>query len=549
MRRPVVVAVLIAVAGVAFATALGGSGGGARTNGASAAPTLLGPTDPATPVDFSVGLRVRRGAVRSFLADVRDPASPEFRRHLDAKGFGRRFGLSPRVLGSARRRLHRAGVRVIRSYPQRTALRARASAGDLERLFGVRLGNFVDAEGRRYRAPLEPARVPSGLRAAVSGLSGLDTRPLVRPAAAPAEGLKPADIEAAYDIGPLHEMGINGEGQTVAIVSYDSFNDSDVALYDELTGTEGPPVEHVPVNGGTEVGPGSTEVNLDIDTIRAIAPKAQILNYESPNSGVTFAPVFDQIVAEGRADIVSMSWGICDKPEYHSQQDRDADLRSLEAASAQGISFFVSSADAGAYACQHYNPEDDRVSIDFPSATPFVTSVGGTLLSVREDGSYLEEFGWEDVVSHGGGGGGVSDLDERPDWQRGPGVDNEQSTGKRQIPDVAGPADPDSGVFLVNDGQPGASGGTSAAAPFWAGSMVLVRQYVERESGKKGLGFVNPILYELGATEQEFPPYHDVVRGGNRFHNAGPGWDFSTGLGSPDVFNLARAFNAYFEKK
>ena len=114
----------------------------------------------------------------------------------------------------------------------------------------------------------------------------------------------------------------------------------------------------------------------------------------------------------------------------------------MEAAAAQGISVFVASGDAGAYDCQHADRNVTYVVSGIPASSTGVIAVGGTLLSVRSDGSYLDEWGWEDILSGGGTGGGLSRVEERPPWQVGPGVENQYSNGKRQVPDVAGPADP-----------------------------------------------------------------------------------------------------------
>jgi kumamolisin len=294
------------------------------------------------------------------------------------------------------------------------------------------------------------------------------------------------------------------------------------------------------------VGDGASEVNLDIDTIRSIAPKAQILDYEAPNGGVGYGDVLNAIVKDGKADIVSISWGNCDDASNLGIDERRATEQAFKAAVARGLSIFVASGDAGAFTCQRRFLEDHRLTTEFPSDTPFVISVGGTRLATTANGTYAAEFGWEDSLSNGGGGGGINPKDVRPAWQKGPGVRNKFSNGKRQLPDVSASADPDSGFWVVTGGQAFPIGGTSAATPFWAGSTVLISQLAKRNhvgvrANKTGkLGFIAPALYQLASTKQPFPPFHDVVGGGNRYYDAGPGWDFSTGLGSPDVWNLAR---------
>jgi kumamolisin len=109
---------------------------------------------------------------------------------------------------------------------------------------------------------------------------------------------------------------------------------------------------------------------------------------------------------------------------------------------------------------------------------------------------------------------------------------------------VAAAASPESGWLVRDGGSWSTVGGTSAAAPFWAASMLLAQQYA-RQQGVTRHCFLAPILYRLAATKQPYPPFHDVQRGGNRFYDAKPGWDYATGLGSPDVWNLARDLAAY----
>jgi kumamolisin len=299
--------------------------------------------------------------------------------------------------------------------------------------------------------------------------------------------------------------------------------------------------------GATDASPrDQLEVDLDLEIAHSVAPQAQLLNYEAPLAGnVLIGPALDTIVAQHRADIVSISWGQCERSYRSGEIQRDN--QSILAADAAGISIFVASGDQGAYDCQALNPSDQHLSVDWPGGSPGVIDVGGTSLSVAQGGGYAGEDAWEGVLSQRGSGGGLDASFARPSWQTGPGVQNQFSSGKRQVPDVSADADVATGWAVEHSGQLLELGGTSAAAPFWAASMLLIRQYAQRQ-GTGPLGFVNPMLYQIASTPQSFPAFHDVTVGGNRFYQASPGWDFATGLGSPDVYNLGRDVVLYLRR-
>jgi kumamolisin len=545
-----------------FVFAASCSAGGPTRHGATPTVTptqwfsrYLGPTDPATVLRFSVVLPLRTEAVDGYLRDLYDPESPRFHHFLDAEAFGRRFGLTGRDVDRVRRDLASRGFEVGAPTPQRTALEVRGTAREVSDAFDTTLGEFRTRSGRRYHAPLSEPVVPSEIRPWVNAVAGLNGAAMPSSNAVPRDGLKPVDVAKAYDIEPLHDMGLDGKGLTIAILSFAGFHPEEIRAWDQITGTTGPAPKSVKVNGGAGAIT-DAEVALDIEVIRGIAPKAQILSYEAPrNSSITaMGTIIDQVVADGKADIISNSWGLCDERRLSdgrfllSLGDRARVAQSLAAAAAAGVTMFSASGDSGAFDCQNHLLSDHRPSTDFPASLANLVAVGGTRLSVREDGTYFAEAGWEDVMTASGGGGGLSPVDKRPDYQRGvPGIDNKLSNGKRQVPDVSASADPDSGFFTVfidpQSGQTVAQpiGGTSAAAPFWAGSMLLVSQFAKQQ-GVKRLGFVAPLLYQIaGDDDPTAPAFHDVVIGGDRLHEATKGWDYSTGLGSPDVFNLANA--------
>src|SRR5439155_12899188 len=195
----------------------------------------------------------------------------------------------------------------------------------------------------------------------------------------------------AYDITSLHNAGIDGSGQTVAVVSFGTFRDSDIALFDKTFGTTGPLIQRVRVGEGEPYAVGTGvegEVDLDLETIRAVAPKAQILNYETDirQNGFAFAPLFDRIAADHKTDIVSVSYGWCDdKSEFDHVPggDRAADQASMKAAAGVGISIYIASGDAGAYPCQRHDLTNHEPKGDWPDDSPCAVSVRRTLLTVR----------------------------------------------------------------------------------------------------------------------------------------------------------------------
>jgi len=126
-------------------------------------------------------------------------------------------------------------------------------------------------------------------------------------------------------------------------------------------------------------------------------------------------------------------------------------------------------------------------------------------------------------------------------------VANFYSSGFREGPCVSGDAVPASGYAMYCTvpaaGCPSTGwinvGGTSATAPLWTGSMALINQYLQAQ-GKKSIGYANPSLYALFNAPQQFPAFHDITTGNNLFYPAVNNYDLASGIGSPDVYNMAR---------
>jgi subtilase family serine protease len=508
--------------------------------------SFVGPAPANRRVSFDLLLRLpghRR--LQLALAALENPASPRFRHLISPGQYGARFGVSRRALVGLEGWLRTAGVQVLTAYPQRTQLTVQARAGVVERMFHVRLGDYRDRAGHRFTLVRGHIRIPLALSAAVDGVTGLDTRPRLVAHDVPLTGLNPAAAAAAYDVNPLHRAGVDGQGQTIALISFSSYNPADPATFARQNNLRGPAPRVVNVDGGTIDTSEELEANLDIDLIREIAPAARILVYEAPQTSGTYADVINEIVKQRRVSVISSSWGQCELGLHPIE--RRAEARALSAAVGAGVSTFVASGDQGAYDCQQADVTDHRLSVDWPASSADAVAVGGTRLNLGRGFSYRGETAWEDQFYAEGGGGGISTVDASPVWQAGPGVIGRWSDGRRQIPDVSADADPGTPWAFYADGGTGTESGTSAAAPFWAAAMLLVRQYAARH-GIHRIGYVNPILYALARERLRSAPFHDVIRGANRFYPAGVGWDPATGLGSPDVFHLARDVVSYLRR-
>ncbi|WP_175616231.1 S53 family peptidase, partial [Mycobacterium sp. GA-1841] len=185
-------------------------------------------------------------------------------------------------------------------------------------------------------------------------------------------------------------------------------------------------------------------------------------------------------------------------------------------------------------------PSDDDVGLDSVASLPEITDVGGTTLSTDAEGRWLAEQAWFDVPLSQGTGGGVSAIFDRPEWQRGVSAPGSPEAGsqRRLTPDIAAVADPFTGVKIVLNGQVLVGGGTSQAAPLWAGIAAVMNQYLTANGGR-AVGDLNPLLYRI-ARGAPLPAFRDVTLGGNAVATAAPGYDLVTGLGTPDVENLAK---------
>jgi kumamolisin len=395
---------------------------------------------------------------------------------------------------------------------------------------------------RADRALLQSLRSRSSIVSSISGLQASHPRhphmKIVTHANPDNKGLSPDVVRKAYNIDAIYKAGYTGKDQNIAIATYDGFYIDDVkAYYAQNNLSPGPSIDQVTFNGTTTFNAGSAaETQTDAEFSGMIAPGASIHVFASAdNSDTGELAMFTAIMDDNRSKIVNYSWGTCETTVVTAhKQDMD---KVLARAVAQGINVMIASGDSGSDCLQ-----DGSTVADFPSVHPYVVAVGGTTLTPDATTGLASEVAWN------GSGGGMSNWYKAPSYQKNLGA----AITHRAYPDVAFNADPNSGQptwvhYDPNnpDTPPPAAayvviGGTSIASPQWSGFLALVG---EARASTKTLGFMNPIIYAAGASNQG-DYFNDVISGSNGSFTAAVGWDEVTGWGSmkgSDLFALLRS--------
>jgi subtilase family serine protease len=358
-------------------------------------------------------------------------------------------------------------------------------------------------------------------------------------------GYTPAQMRHAYGIDqlgcsftkPWGSPALCGSGQTTAIV--DVFDDpnieSDLGVFDNQFGIpacttsngcfakaqpQGPP--DTGNRGATNFEDWALETSLDVEWAHAIAPGARIMLVEAVSPDFTdsschLCAAAAYAATQPGVHQVSMSFG-AKETSFETLYDKDYQ--------ATGVSFIASSGDIGNI-------------VQTPGASPSVVGVGGTSLKLDSSGKVLNETAWNRS------GGGISVFESQPIYQQNYGI---SSNGKRGIPDVSYDADPNTGVPVYDtfgwrglEGWLGPFGGTSMGAPQWSALFAIVNSGRATPLSSASFGTDNQI-YRAATGSAYATNYRDITLGSNgscgTICNAGPGYDFVTGIGSPKANNL-----------
>jgi kumamolisin len=461
-------------------------------------------------------------SMEKLAQSVTDPTSPRYRSYYTPEEIKTLAGPSDADYSSLITKLQSEGVVIVKESPTHLFITVRAE--------------------RSYLASFS--------HEAVFSVNGLQKSAMRKPhyafaqkthAPATFAGMTPDQIHSLYGFNDIYKQGFSGKGQHISIATYDGFYVKDVQdYYTKNKLSPGPTVDQVTFNGTPVFNAGSAaETQTDAEFSGMIAPGASIHVFASAdNSDAGELAVFTAILDDNRAQVVNYSWGTC---ETNVDDTHRADMDKVFArAVAQGVNILIASGDSGSDGCG-----DGGTTADFPASNPNVVAVGGTSIT-DVTATTLSETAWSLVTDpstgevSGASGGGISTLYPVPTYQQILG----SSVTNRQFPDVSFNADPQSGEATwihydpstgdaSKDAQYVVIGGTSIAAPQWAGYLALVGE--ARGSGKP-LGFLNPTVYGQAANQTEY--FNDITSGTNGAYTASAGWDAVTGYGSMKAATL-----------
>lgn len=491
---------------------------------------LVGHVPGAQRLSLAISLPVRNEAdLDELLQQIYDPQNANYHKYLSVGEFTGRFGPSAADYASAIQFARASGLDVIDTAPNHMVLDVEGSAANIESAFHIKLNVYQHpTESRTFYAPdREPTM---DLAAAVLHISGLDNYSLPRTkniraqtagtsknsGSGPGGNFVGSDLRAAY----YGSGALDGTGQSVGLFELAGYEVTDVeAYFKKLNQPLNVPINGVSVNGASLNCPPSScddsEQALDIEISISMAPNLdQVLVYV----GTKDVSIFNRMAVDNAAKQLSCSWGWAD-----NETSLDPIFKEM---AVQGQTVFVATGDNGSG-----TPGD----VVWPGDDPYILAVGGTdLVTTGPGGAWLSEAGW-----NGSAGSPSKNGIPIPSYQKIKGVVdslNHASRTLRNYPDVA--AEANTNQWSCYDGACyEGNGGTSYAAPQWAGITAMANQQ-SLANGGTTLGFLNPNIYRIGVGSDFDTDFHDITSGSNGKYTAVTGYDLVTGWGSPQAASL-----------
>jgi kumamolisin len=466
-----------------------------------------------------------------FLKELYDPSSPSYRKYLTVEEFTARFGPTQRDYETVRRWAETNGFTIVGTSRNRMNLDVTGPVATVESALHVKMGLYQHpSENRSYYAPDREPTVDLPFR--LWHIAGLDNYSIPRTALAhrslavkseattgscPEQSFCGSDMRAAYYEG----TALAGSGQSLGLLEYAGTDLTDLDTYYANIGqTNSVPITLLSTDGTdtscTSPDCDDTEQTIDMTQSLGMAPGlASLVMYVGSSDSAIFNAMATASPLNAQ---LSSSW-------TWFPADPGTDDPYFQEFAAQGQNLFQAAGDGGSWSSE---------SDIYPADNVYLTSVGGTdLETAGPGGAWSSESAWVD------GGGGISpDKFAIPFWQTTTASScSECSNNYRNGPDVSANAN---FTFYVCADQTTCSanlyGGTSFAAPMWAGYLALANQQAVLD-GQPTLGFINPALYDIGLSSSYDTDFNDITTGSNGY-SATTGYDLATGWGSPNQSGL-----------
>jgi len=648
--------------------------------------TDLGPVDPSTVIEVAVWLQLHNeNQLHALVAAQQQRGSGQYHKWITQDQFNASFGPTSQELNSVQNYLNAKGLSTLFVAENNMFVKVQGTVANVQKVFHVQIHNY-NFKGQNYRSNTSDPSVNNANGAHIAAITGMDdfgfqphiaqptngdgapfpSRPLstVAPSGLffeaqafrppqtvtftgnghtatytgnrygaditntmlghlPPQGYQPSEVQTAYNLNPVYGAGLDGTGQTVAIV--DAYGSATIAqdaeVFSQLYGLP----DLTPANFQIVKAQGIfhnphgvarnwfLETTLDVEWVHAIAPGANIAlvlatDHNSLDEGINYA------VVHHLGNVISNSWGNFEALGNPARFNRDT--RIFEMAIAQGIDVNFSTGDFG-----DNSPVLGFATVQFPSSSPFVTAVGGTSLALNPDNTMMFQTGWGTNLTRiadispsggavfadnppvvpplkilgdpsfnpniflgfqGGAGGGESGVFAQPSFQNG-----FVPPGNRMVPDISFLADPFTGVEIIltdpASGQLSVTviGGTSLASPMFSAMMAIASQkaghglgqaaqlvynlpagavtdVLATSSANNATGVIDGTTLEtadslaspLGNTTSYFSALYNspfstrwfvLTFGTNTSLTTGPGWDNTTGVGTPNGLNFINA--------
>jgi len=436
--------------------------------------------------------------------------------------------------------LRAQGFTNIEVAPNRLLVSATGTAQAIRSAFKADLHEY-NVNGRRAYANVTDAMIPQHLSASVLGVVGLQNVHLMHthaqrmnahPEAATPQAVTGVSIPNFASIYGASSLPSATTG-TIGIITAGSLTQTinDLKSFASSAGYPVPNVTKTVVGTAGTSTSGTDEWNMDSQSSLAAAGGSisQMILYNVTNlSDSALSAGYNKAVTDNKARAINVSLGGCETDEGSVEASQD---QIFQSAVAQGQMFSVSSGDSGAYECGATAGKAQS----YPAVSPYVMAIGGTTLS-SSGGTWQGETVWSctsasscQQSSSGGAGGGPSLTENAPSWQTAAGVLG--SSTKRGVPDISFDAAPSSGALVLVNGSNAQIGGTSLAAPLWAGFWTRIQA-----AHGNSLPFPAATIYQGAASHPSW--FHDVTSG-NQGYAAATGWDYASGYGSVIIGNLS----------